>query len=179
MMGNKFLRSTVCGLAMMGASSSLFAQNTEIYPSAMNEQPANAEKQALIRRFMAATGLQRELDSGSFLERYALNSQLDWNSGTAATTLFEAITGPIEALKAEYEHVRPTYQEEFERHINWEYTEEELRQLVAFFESAVGQHYIDGDWRMRAYSATNLEDIEGELVRKAVARYQQAHSPQP
>jgi len=166
---------------MLATSNGAIAQDVQEtnYPSAMNEQPASSEKHALILRFMCATGLQDEIDSGSFLERYAVNPRLDWQNGTGETTIIEMFTGPIEALRTEYEQYRERYQEEFENHINWEYTEEELRQLVTFFESPVGQHYIEGDWRMRAYSATNLEEIEWELVQKAVERYQREHTPKP
>ena len=143
-----------------------------IYPSANIDTPPSAEKQELIHRFMRASGLQAKLDSGSFLERYVMIPELDWKKGRSTTTIIEALTGPIEALKSVYEKYRPEYQEAYESHINWEFTEDELRQMVAFLESPVGQHYLDGTWRMEAYTGTNMEEIQERLVKEAVALYQ-------
>lgn len=142
------------------------------YPSAQNETPPSAEKQQLIRRFMRASGLQERLDSGSFLERYAFIPALDWTRGRTTITFGEATLGPIRTLKSVYEKYRPAYQEAYESHINWEFTEEELRQMVGFFESPVGQHYLDGTWRMDAYTGTNMEGTEEALVNEAVALFQ-------
>lgn len=143
-----------------------------IYPSANVDTPPSSEKQKLIHRFMRASGLQAKLDSGGFLERYAMIPELDWQKGRSTTTIFEALTGPIQALKSIYEKYRPEYQEAYESHINWEFTEDELRQMVAFLESPVGQHYLDGTWRMEAYTGTNMEEIQENLVKEAVALYQ-------
>lgn len=141
------------------------------HSSAQIETPPSAEKLQLIRRFMQATGLQARLDDGTFLERYAFIRELDWEQGRTTTTVLEAITGPIDALKSVYEKYRPSYQEAFESHINWEFTDEELLQMVTFLESPVGQHYLDGTWRMEAYTGTNMEETEDALVKEAVALY--------
>lgn len=147
-----------------------------IAPSAKESSPPSSEKSALIRRFMKASGLQVRIDTGSFLERYAFIPELGWAQGTenAAqnSTLMERWTGPIEALKAAYEKYRPQYQEAYESHINWEFTEEELRGIVSFLESPLGEHYLDGTWRMEAYTGTNMEEAEEMLVRQAVDLYQ-------
>ena len=60
---------------------------------------------------------------------------------------------------------------EYEQHINWEFTEDELRQMVAFVESSVGKHYLEGSWRMEAYIGTNIKETEQALVAEAVKSY--------
>ncbi|MBW8294828.1 MAG: DUF2059 domain-containing protein [Sphingopyxis sp.] len=55
--------------------------------------------------------------------------------------------------------------------MNWEFTEEELRGIVSFLESPLGEHYLDGTWRMEAYTGTNMEETEELLVRQAVELY--------
>ena len=146
-----------------------------IAPSAMIESPPTEEKLELIRRFMTVVGIQSRLDSGSFLERYAFVSELGWQEGGAAKrsepNLLATLTGPLEALGAVYEKYRAVYQNEYEQHLNWEFTEDELRQMIAFFDSSVGQHYLDSTWRMEAYISTNMEETEKALVAEAVQAY--------
>lgn len=143
----------------------------EFAPSAMIETQPSEEKLQLIRRFMRASGLQARLDSGSFLERYGLNEDLNWQEGRATITITQMLTGPMKALKTVYEKYKPAYQEAYESHINWEFTDDELRQMIAFLESPVGQHFLDGTWRMDAYTGTNMEETEEALVTEAVAFY--------
>ena len=147
-----------------------------IAPSAQESSPPSAQKLVLIHRFMKASGLQGRIDTGSFLERYAFIPELGWAQGTENaprnSTLIEQWTGPIDALKAAYEKYRPQYQEAYESHINWEFTEEELRGIVSFLESPLGEHYLDGTWRMEAYTGTNMEETEELLVKEAVELYQ-------
>ena len=49
---------------------------------------------------------------------------------------------------------------------------EELRGIVSFLESPLGEHYLDGTWRMEAYTGTNMEETEELLVKEAVEIYQ-------
>ncbi|SBV32250.1 protein of unknown function [uncultured Sphingopyxis sp.] len=77
----------------------------------------------------------------------------------------------MDALKSVYEEYRPQYQEAYEDHINWEFTEEELRGIVSFLDSPLGKHYLDGSWRMEAYTGTNMEETEEMLVTKAIELY--------
>ncbi|MBO9724956.1 MAG: DUF2059 domain-containing protein [Novosphingobium sp.] len=142
-----------------------------ITPSTQNKAPPNETKRILIRRFMKASGLQDRLDSGSFLERYAIRPEIGWHDVGKTTNLMETITGPIEALKSAYQKYRPDYQEAYEDHINWEFTEQELSKIVDFLESPTGRHYLEGTWRMEAYTGTNMEDTEAALVNEAVAAY--------
>ena len=121
---------------------------------------------------MKASGLQARLDSGSFLARYALVRELDWHKGKSNVSVIETLTGPMDALKSTYQKYRPLYQKAYEDHLNWEFTEQELLQVSIFLESAVGQHYLDGTWRMDAYTGTNMEDTEAALVNEAVGAYQ-------
>lgn len=146
---------------------------TSLAPSARIEAPPTEEKLALIRRFMTVMGIQSRLDSGSFLERYAFVAELGWHEGGVKNRkeVLGGLTGPIESLKAVYEKYRPVYQSEYEQHLNWEFTEDELRQMIAFFDSSVGKHYLDGTWRMEAYIGTNIEETEQELVAEAVQSY--------
>jgi hypothetical protein len=146
-----------------------------IAPSAQESSPPSTEKSVLIHKFMKASGLQGRIDTGNFLERYAFIPELGWAQGTENaprnSTLIEQWTGPIDALKAAYEKYRPQYQEAYESHINWEFTEEELRGIVSFLESPLGERYLDGTWRMEAYTGTNMEETEELLVRQAVELY--------
>ena len=148
---------------------------TSLAPSARIEAPSTEEKLELIRRFMTVVGIQSRLDSGSFLERYAFVPGLGWHEGETEnrteSNLLGGLTGPIEALKAVYEKYRPVYQSEYEEHLNWEFTDDELRQMIAFFDSDVGKHYFDGTWRMEAYIGTNMEEIEQALVAEALESY--------
>lgn len=147
-----------------------------IAPSTQETSPPSAEKLALIHRFMKASGLQHQIDTGSFLERYAFTPEVGWAQNTENAprngALIDPWTGPIDALKVAYEKYRPQYQEAYESHINWEFTEEELRGIVSFLESPLGAHYLDGSWRMKAYTGTNMEETEELLVRQAVELYQ-------
>ncbi len=148
------------------------APRSQIAPAAQIETPASASKSALIRRFLRAVGRQHQLDSGSFLERYAIPGGVMWpiKAGTQpAEDLLGGFERRMSALKKAYEKHRSVYQQTYEDHVNWEFTEEELAEIVTFLESPVGKHYLDGHWRMEAYSGTNTEDLEQEIVAEAQA----------
>ncbi len=121
---------------------------------------------------MQLIGLQDRLDTGSFLERYAVPGGPMW-----AVTPAEAITENfadgfkvrVDALKAAYAKRRATYQRSYETHLNWEFTEAELNEINTFLGKPVGRHYLDGRWRMEAYTRTNTEDIEEDIVKEALA----------
>jgi hypothetical protein len=174
------MQKIILAAALLGAPlSPLMAEapnhRTSLAPSAGIEAPPTEEKLALIRRFLTVVGIQSRLDSGSFLERYAFVLELGWHEGgvedRTESNLLGGLTGPIEALKDVYEKYRPVYQSEYEQHLNWEFTEDELRQMIAFFDSSVGKHYLDGTWRMEAYIGTNMEETEQALVAEAVQSY--------
>jgi hypothetical protein len=156
---------------MTAISAQAEERHPVITPSAQNQAPPTETKRVLIQRFMKVSGLQDKLDSGSFLERYALRPEIGWHKAGTTTNLMEAITGPIEALKSAYQKYRLDYQEAYEDHINWEFTEHELSLIVDFLDSPTGRHYLDGTWRMEAYTGTNMEDTEAALVNEAVAAY--------
>ncbi len=145
---------------------------SQIAPAAQIETTASVTKTALIGRFLRAIGRQDQLDSGSFLERYAMPGGVMWPI-TKGLQPAEDFVGEFErrmsALKKAYEERRVTYQQACESHVNWEFTEEELSKIVEFLESPVGKHYLDGRWRMEAYTDTNTEDIEQEIVAEAQA----------
>jgi hypothetical protein len=141
-------------------------------PSAMIEEPPTPAKLALIQRYLRLTGTQQRIDSGSFLGRFTLPG------GPLAQALMERqpevsfrdmFAIPIAALRRAYEPHRHVWQEEYERHVNWEYTEDELRQIVAFLESDAGRHFLEGEWRMNAYVDTNTEELLEQIIREAEA----------
>jgi hypothetical protein len=145
---------------------------SQIASAAKTETPVSATKTALIRRFLRAIGRQDQLDSGSFLERYAIPGGVMWpitKGVQPAEDLLGGFERRMSALKMAYEKRRATYQQAYESHVNWEFTEEELSEIVKFLESPVGKHYLDGRWRMEAYTDTNTEDIEQEIVTEAQA----------
>jgi hypothetical protein len=134
------------------------------------EEPPGPAKLDLIRRYLRATGMQRQIDTGSFLERFALPGgplTEALASRGDSVSIRDMFAIPIDALRRAYEPHRQVWQEEYERHLNWEYTEEELGQIVTFLESDAGQHYLEGDWRMRAYVWTNTEELLEQIVRDA------------
>ncbi len=145
----------------------------QTHPAAQIEAPASASKLALIRRFLRGIRLQQRLDSGSFLERYAMPGGVMWRikSGDPLTEdLLGGFNRRMSALRAAYDKHRAAYQQAYEDHLNWEFTEEELATIVVFLESPTGRHYLDGRWRMEAYTNTNTEDIEQAIVAEAQAK---------
>lgn len=82
-------------------------------------------------------------------------------------SLTEGFKVRSDALKAAYLKRRGNYQQAYEDHLNWEFTEAELQEIVAFLSKPVGQHYLEGRWRMEAYTNTNTEDMEAEIVEEA------------
>jgi hypothetical protein len=163
------------GLAILMSSNEALGQGqtpSTLAPSALVEKPASLAKLVLIRRFMKAIGLQDKLDTGSFLERYAVPGGPMWTI-SSGQTLGETLSGGFErrmtALRDAYAQHRAEYQEAYEDHLNWEFTETELTEIVGFLERPVGQHYLDGRWRMEAYVGTNTEDLEARIVSEAQA----------
>lgn len=141
-------------------------------PSAMIEGPPSPAKLELIRRYLRLTGMQRQIDSGSFLQRFAIPGgplSQAMSSRGANVSFRDMFAIPMEALRSAYEPHRHVWQEEYERHLNWEYTEDELRQIIAFLESNAGQHFLTGEWRMNAYIGTNTEELLEQIVRQAEA----------
>ena len=140
--------------------------------SASIEEPPSPGKLELIRRYLRATGMQRQIETGSFLQRFALPGgplTEAMASRGDEISLRDMFAIPMDALRRAYEPHRQVWQNEYERHLNWKSTEEELRQIVAFLESDAGQHYLAGDWRMNAYVGTNTEELLEQIVRDAEA----------
>jgi len=144
----------------------------QTFPAAQIQDAASSSKLQLIKRFMRAIGLQDQIDSGSFLAHYAMPGGPMWDA-PSGQPLTENLTNGFERrfdmLKAAYKQRRSTYQTAYEDHLNWEFTEAELQQIVTFLEAPVGKHYLDGRWRMEAYTNTNTEDLEREIVEEAIA----------
>jgi hypothetical protein len=141
-------------------------------PSAQIDEPASPSKLLLIHRFLRAIGKQDQLDTGSFLERYAIPGGPMWQVSNGQV-LTEDLKGGFEkrmaALTTAYGKHRATYQQAHESHVNWEFTEAELAQIVVFLESPVGKHFLDGRWRMDAYVGTDTKAMEEQIVKEAIA----------
>jgi hypothetical protein len=141
-------------------------------PSAQIVQPPSPAKLRLIRRYLKVIGLQQQLDSGSFLERYALPGGPMWPASTPEV-MTESVLGGFEAriaaLERAYHKHHAEYQQAYERHVNWEFTERELAEIVGFLEKPVGKHFLEGRWRMEAYVGTDTEELEERIVKEAIA----------
>ena len=138
--------------------------------SAQIDEPPSPAKRDLIRRFLVASGMQKKIDSGSFVESYG------WPGGPVfaaaardGANLRDIANAAIGALKAAYAKHRDRWQDEYDSHVNWEFAEEELAEIVAFLEAPVGQHFLEGRWRMDAYIGTNMETTIEEIVKAAEA----------
>lgn len=168
-------------LLMLGFAALLFPTGTvaaetqpirTLAPSAQIEEPPSASKQLLIRRFLRVIGRQDQLDSGSFLERYAIPGGPMWqvsNGQVLTENLKDGFEKRMKALTSAYARHRAEYQQAYESHVNWEFTEAELAEIVAFLERPVGKHFLDGRWRMEAYVGTNTEEMEEQIVKEAMA----------
>jgi len=131
--------------------------------SAQIDEPPSAAKAALITRFMAASGIQARINGGSFLERYALGAS------PLLTAAGASISETLDALRLAYEPHRLTWQGEYEGHVNWEFTETELEEIVRFLEGPSGQHFLEARWRMDAYIGTNTEHLVEQIISAAAA----------
>lgn len=136
--------------------------------SAQIEEPPSAYKVDLIRRFLVASGIQHQIDTGKFVTRFGIpDGHVFTYAVERGATFGEAVDASFAVLTSAYEKHRHIWQEEYESHINWEFTESELAQIVAFIEAPVGQHFLDGRWRMDAYIGTNTEDLVEQIVDEA------------
>ena len=164
------------GVATLLSSANAVAADTQsaqkLAPSAQIEEPPSPSKLLLIQRFLRAIGRQDQLDTGSFLEHYAIPGGPMWQVSNSQV-LQEDLTGGLEkrmaALRAAYEPHRAEYQKAYESHVTWEFTEAELAEIVGFLERPVGKHFLDGRWRMEAYTGTNTEEMEEQIVKDAMA----------
>ena len=96
---------------------------------------------------MTLIGVQDQLDTGSFLDRYAMPGGPLWKVKSGENLIEHLGDGfkiRSEALKGAYARRRAIYQQAYEDHLNWEFTEAELKEIVAFLSKPVGQHYLDG-----------------------------------
>jgi hypothetical protein len=136
--------------------------------SAQITAPPSPSKLELIRRFMAAAGIENQIDSGSMISHLMLPGGPVFNAALGEeTTFLEAVKAASDALHTVYLKHRSVWQEEYESHINWEFTEAELEEIVGFLEKPVGQHFLEGSRRMDAYIGTNTEALMEEIGREA------------
>ncbi|CAM5544234.1 hypothetical protein [Sphingobium scionense] len=138
--------------------------------SAQIGEPPSGSKLDLIRRFLRAAGIQDRLDTGQFLERLTLpGTPLFALAARKGETFGGAQRTADEALKSAYASRRQAWQEEYESHVNWEFTETELLNIVDFLEAPEGKHFLEGRWRMDAYIETNTEELVEQIVNEATA----------
>src|SRR5690348_7877469 len=133
--------------------------------SAQIDDPPSPSKLELIRRFLEAAGIQDRINSGGFVEHFAV--QLMPKAAGDGATFKGAADAAFDAVRTAYAKHRDAWQEEYESHVNWEFTEDELQQIVEFLEAPVGQHFLEGRWRMDAYIGTNTEDLMQQIFWEA------------
>jgi len=136
----------------------------------MIESEPSPAKLELIRKFLRLSGKQAEIDRGGFLDALGAPGSV-LSAGLAAAKphilYSEFFSAPVEALRRAYGPHRAVWQAEYEQHVNWEFAEDELCEIVAFLEGAAGQHFLEARWRMDAYVGTNTEDIVEQIVADA------------
>ncbi|UXC90146.1 MULTISPECIES: DUF2059 domain-containing protein [unclassified Sphingobium] len=136
--------------------------------SAQIEEPPSSHKLDLIRRFLVASGIQQQIDRGKFVERFGIpGGHIYKCAAERGATFGGAVDTSLVVLRSAYEKHRHIWQEEYENHVNWEFTESELEQVVAFLEAPVGQHFLEGRWRMDAYIGTNTEELVEQIIEEA------------
>ena len=169
------LLTAMCGL-LLAAEPAFGApppSSSSLAPAAQVSKPPSPTKVRLIRRYLELLGVQHQIETGSFLERYAILGGPTWQAPTRQIAKPETFVGAVEArmtaLKKAYVPHRSTYQQAYDNHVNWEFTEEELAEIVSFLERPVGKHFLDGRWRMEAYVGTDTEELEQQIVNAAAA----------
>lgn len=138
-------------------------------PLAREEAPPSPAKLALIREFLKLTGKQAQIDNASWLKRHAAPGGVLWPTAPVTQSLREELDMCSAAIDQAYAPRRPIYQQEYEDHLNFEFTEGELAEIVAFLRQPAGQHYLDGQWRMNAYVGSNTEDLDEATLDEAIA----------
>ena len=133
----------------------------------MDENPSSPAKRALIRRFLAASGSQAMIDSGSFLDRLAMPGGVLSGATPGEQSLQDYVMGPLVALKQAYQKHRGVWQQEYEAQVDGMFGDEELSLIVDFLESPPGRRYLDARWRMDAYIETNTEQLVEQIVSEA------------
>ncbi len=133
--------------------------------AAQIDEPPSPTKLELIRRLLKAAGIQERIDTGSFVDHLAI--QLMPKAAGDGVTFKAATDAAFAAVRGAYAKHRDVWQEEYESHVNWEFTEEELQQIVEFLEAPVGQRFLEGRWRMDAYIGTNTEELTEQIFWEA------------
>ncbi len=137
--------------------------------------PINPEKLKLIHAFMRASRLQAKVDSGEVVPKQARAAiwkamTVRFEDGALGDVLFpDFVAAPGRALSQAYAPQRDEWQAQYENHLNQEYANAELEALTAFFDSPLGKHYLDGEWRMRTYIRSNMEPAVEDLQTEAEA----------
>ena len=135
----------------------------------MNSASPSAAKAQLIRDFLRLTGIQRKIDDGGFFDKFCIPGGAVFMALPGDVLYGEAFTVAKAAISAAYEEHRSVWQDEYDSHVNWEFDEGELGEIVAFLSSPAGKHYQEGLWRMGAYIGTNTEHLIDEILQKACA----------
>lgn len=128
--------------------------------------PPRQSKLRLIREFLRLNGTQQDIDTPMFLDGLV---QKVCASLPRDTRYGEALSSGLSALKTAYETRRHIWQEEYEHHVDQEFTEDELEAIVTFLESSAGSHFVWGIRRMDVHVRTNTEPFVDEIVAEASA----------
>lgn len=127
----------------------------------------SASKLALIREFLRLNGTQAEIDRGDVLGRLGESLAAELAAASPAMTYGEFVAAPSAALRKAYEKHRQVWQGAYEHHVNGQFTEQELAELVAFMSGPVGQHYLESRWRIAAYVGSDTEHLIDEIGAEA------------
>ena len=146
---------------------SFFPSRLKPMSSAMNLEPPSPSKAKLIGEFLRLTGIQAKIDEGGFFDRCCGPGGLVFAALPPDTLYGDASKIARAAVRTAYAPHRSTWQSEYEQHVNWEFEEAELGEIVSFLASPAGEHYREGMWRMNAYIGTNTEHLSEEIVREA------------
>lgn len=145
-------------------------------PSAAGEAPPSPEKQKLIAEFLDLTGISGRISSASLMDVYAASDggrAMMANAGPDGAYHGDLIDGPMGLVLKAYKDAFRKHADDFRKayaaHVNWEFTDGELRQINGFLSSKVGRHYLEGEWRMRAYVGTDTEDLTWQVAAEAKA----------
>ena len=133
----------------------------------MNLEPPSPSKARLIGEFLRLSGIQRQIDEAGFFDRFCGPGGAVFEVLPPDTLYGQASETARNAVRTAYEPHRCTWQREYNDHMNWEFEESELEEIVSFLGSPAGQHYREGTLRMNAYIATNTEDLVEQVVREA------------
>jgi hypothetical protein len=130
-------------------------------------EPASAAKLVLIRDYLRLCGAQRAIDEGWLWRRYWLPGGEVFDAVPEGISPGTAMERAMGALLAAYEPHRSALQAAYEEHVNWEFEEDELAEVVRFLGTAAGQHYRDAAESMDFYVECAIREPFEDIVEEA------------